>query len=250
MKTKTTKIMRSLHHIILAALCSLSGLAYSGEPWRCFDGGANGAGGGNGAGGPRNGYVFGYGGYTFGYDDLEAHEPIFPSQERIDMNSGYIFGGGFGKYLCLLGGSRFEIEGLHARNDMGRIRSDINDGLGFRNFGFGGQWTTNAFMVNMIKEIPLGSLTGLLGAGVGYAENQISIYEPYDPPTPARGITESDGTIAWQVIAGVDMPVANCLGVFFQYKLLGVGESVFQRTDLVVDSHVTHNLVMGARVSF
>ena len=56
---------------------------------------------------------------------------------------------------------------------------------------------------------------------------------------------------AWaEFVAGVDVPVARSVDLFVQYKLLGVGETEYQRTDLVVDIHFTHNLVFGARLSF
>ena len=228
--------MKLLSHTILAALCALPVLAISGDFYCAVP-----------DKGPicsHTGYVFAYGGFYFDYD-VDGHEPLFPSNERITMDSGYIVGGGAGVYSSLFNGSRFEIEGLSAKNDIGRITSDIFDGRGFIDYGFKGELATKALMVNVFKEIPISGLTGYLGAGLGFSDNEITIFNPF-----ATGTTESDFALAYQFIAGVDVPVTNSLDLFLQYKLLGVSETEYERLDFVVDSHFTHNMVFGARLSF
>ncbi len=236
-------IKKLLSHTILAALCALPGFAFSGD-FHC-------AGAKDSTCGPT-GYVFGYGGYFFD-GNVDGHEPLFPSNEQIDMDQGYIFGGGAGVYSDLFCGTRFEVEGLRAKNDIGRITSDIFDGNGFVDYGIRGQMQTNAIMVNMLKEIPMCGFTGYVGGGIGFSENNLTLN--FGAPTPplapvAYGSPESATALTYQFIAGVDVPVAKCVDVFLQYKLLGVGETSYEHLDFVIDQHFTHNMVFGARLSF
>ena len=196
------------------------------------------------------GYIFAYGGANSGLT-VDGNEPVFPSNEIVDIDGGYIAGGGAGTYSQWLGGSRFEIEGLWAHNDIGRIRSDILDGRGFINFGFRGQITARALMVNFMKEIPIhNGIVGYVGAGVGGAETNINIAEPFEPQGFARGFSETDLALAYQFIAGIDIPLSERMAIFFQYKALGLGETEYQFLDFNIDPYFTHNVVFGARLSF
>lgn len=228
--------MKLLSQTVLAAIISLSGFAYSGDFFYATP-----------AKSPvcsHTGYIFAYGGY-FGDQNVDGNEPRFPSNEKLEFDDGYIIGGGVGIYSCLWGGSRFEIEGIHAQNDIGRITSDIFDGNGFQNFGFTGELEKQAIMVNYQKEIPLGAFTGYVGAGLGLVENNLTIFNNVN-----QANTESDAVFGYQFMAGVDIPVAKCVDLFLQYKALGVEDAHFEKIDLVIDSHFTHNFVFGARVSF
>ncbi|MDF1752499.1 MAG: hypothetical protein P1U89_06990 [Verrucomicrobiales bacterium] len=233
--------MKSLSKTILLALCALPGLAFSGEPYCDFQG----QGGGSDC---HTGYIFAYGGGFGGYN-VDGHEPVFPSSEKIIMDSGTIFGGGAGIYTNLFKRGRIEVERLHAQNDIGQITSDIYDGRGYINYGFTGQMETDAFMLNVLKEIPFCKYTGYIGGGIGYAQNTITVYNPNIIGTNV-GTNEVDDALAYQFIAGVDIPVTKSVDLFFQYKMLGVGESHYERLDFVIDSHITHNVVFGARLSF
>ncbi|MEM6915826.1 MAG: outer membrane beta-barrel protein [Verrucomicrobiota bacterium] len=196
------------------------------------------------------GYIFAYGGFASGHT-VDGNEPVFPSNEIVDIDDGYLVGGGAGAYSRWLGGSRFEIEGLWAHNDIGRIRSDILDGRGFINFGFRGQLSTRAMMFNVLKEIPLNErVVGYVGAGIGAAETNINIAEPFEPQGFARGFSENDLALAYQFIAGVDFPITDSMALFLQYKLLGIGQTEYQYLDFNIDPYFTHNFVFGARLSF
>ncbi|MDF1656207.1 MAG: hypothetical protein P1U58_01275 [Verrucomicrobiales bacterium] len=199
---------------------------------------------------PLTGYIFAYGG-VFGEVTVKGNEPIFPSNEIIDMDGGYLVGGGAGAYSKFLGGSRFEIEGLSAQNDIGRIRSDILDGRGFINFGFRGQINTRAMMVNVLKEIPIhNGIVGYVGVGVGAAETDINIAEPFQQRGFARGFSETDLALAYQFIAGVDLPISERMAIFLQYKALGIGQTEYENLDFNIDPYFTHNFILGARLSF
>lgn len=193
------------------------------------------------------GYIFAYGGMTFA-NDFDGNEPDFPSVDQYETDTGYIVGGGVGIYSCLLDGSRFEIEGLYSASDITTIQSDLLDGNGFQNFGLNGAMHTKAVMANLVKEIPVCGLTAFVGGGIGYAENEIT----YNNPALDFSTNTSDGALAWQFIAGVDVPVAACLDFFVQYKLLGIEDTEYLYVDerVNIDSFVTHNLVFGGRVSF
>lgn len=199
---------------------------------------------------PLTGYIFAYGGASSGVT-VDGNEPIFPSNEIVDITGGYLVGGGVGAYSGLLGGSRFEIEGLWAHNDIGRIRSDILDGRGFINFGFRGQINTRALMVNVLKEIPIHNrVVGYIGAGIGAAETNINIAEPFEQRGFARGFSETDLALAYQFIAGIDVPISERMALFLQYKALGIGQTEYQYLDFNIDPYFTHNVILGARLSF
>lgn len=101
---------------------------------------------------------------------------------------------------------------------------------------------------NLVKEIPVCGLTAFVGGGIGYAENEIT----YNNTALGFSTNTSDGALAWQFIAGVDVPVTACLDFFVQYKLLGIENTEYRYVDerVNIDSFVTHNLVFGGRISF
>lgn len=244
LKLQQNMTKKLISYTILGALFALPGLAFSGDfknPVPTLRSNSD-----------PTGYVFGYGGYAFG-ETVSGYEPLFPSNENIEFDDGFIVGGGMGVYSKFLNGSRFEFEGLITKTDISRITSDIFDGNGFVDFGIRGQKRTNAVMVNLLKEIPLAGLTAYIGGGVGFSDNTLTLNfggpVPPAPPVP-YGSPESATALAYQFIAGVDVPIAERVDLFLQYKLLGVDNTSYEHLDLEVDSYFTHNIVFGARLSF
>lgn len=244
LKTQQTMTKKLISRTILSALIALPGLAFSGgykNPVPTLRSNCE-----------QTGYVFGYGGYSFG-ETVEGNEPLFPSNDKIEFDDGFIIGGGMGLYSKFLNGSRFEFEGLITKTDIGRITSDIFNGNGFTDFGIRGQKRTDAVMVNILKEIPIGDLTAYVGGGIGFSDNTLTLHRgaPVPPAAPvAYGNPESATALAYQFIAGIDVPVAEKVDLFLQYKLLGVDNTSYEHLDLEVDSYFTHNIVFGARLSF
>jgi len=212
-----------------------------------------------------NGYVFGYGGFTFGssWENTGAFDitdpawqdhcpqdlhttPLFDPQNiemDWDTESGWSFGGGIGKYSGLFGGSRFELEGTYLTNEV--------NSLSYAGFTLPANFdlSTKAAMVNYLKEVPIGGATGYFGGGVGWGwttmDGDIDTIE-YD--------SSSDG-FAWQLIAGIDIPVTERLALFTQYRYLVLDDASFTTdfgdfTNTTDENPASHSVLVGARVSF
>jgi opacity protein-like surface antigen len=214
---------------------------------------------------PRlNNYFFGYGGVAFqsswsntgafdlhpGWIDhcppgLKGVPPFDPLNIPMDWDpeAGWTLGGGVGRYSGLFGGSRFELEGTYLNNDVSHLHY-----AGFllpANF----ELATTAVMVNYLKEIPLGGVTGYFGGGIGWGW------------TTMRGdidtirYSDSDDGFAWQLIAGVDFPITERLALFTQYRYLVLSEQSFTTdfgdfTNSTNSDPSSHSVLVGARVSF
>lgn len=214
---------------------------------------------------PRlEGYFFGYGGFDFGstYNTVGAfdqadpnwvnHCPVDPNDPAFDPNNvpidfsldtGWTAGGGVGSYSEMLGGSRFELEGSYTSNDASGVMYS-----GFflpANFNI----TTKAVMLNLLKEVPMGRLTGYFGGGAGYA------WTTLDGDLDTILYSSTDSGFAWQLIAGVDVPITERLALFTQYRYMVLSE-LTHTTDFgdfsqtTTDNPSSHAVVFGARVSF
>ncbi len=210
----------------------------------------------------HNGYFFGYGGLDFGssYNTVGAFDQtdpdwvlncpvdpllIDPNNVPIDfsLDEGWTAGGGVGTYSELFGGSRFELEGSYTSNDASGV---IYSGFALpANINM----TTKAAMVNMLKEVPMGRLTGYVGAGAGYA------WTTMDGDIDTILYSSTDSGFAWQLIAGVDIPITERLALFTQYRYMVLSELThvtdfgdFRQT--TTDDPASHAVVFGARVSF
>ena len=213
----------------------------------------------------NSGYVFGYGGIDFGSSystvgafDLTQYpdpywEPYCPVDPDIidpnyvpidwDLENGWTAGGGVGSYSSLMGGSRFELEGSYTTNDVNSVL--------YAGFVLPADFkiSTKAVMFNMLKEVPLGRMTGYFGGGVGYA------WTSMDGDIDTIEYSDTDGGFAWQFIAGVDLPITERLALFTQYRYM-VLSSFTHTTDFgdfsqtTVDDPTSHAVMVGARVSF
>lgn len=212
-----------------------------------------------------SGYVFGYGGYVFGstWENTGAFDVADPgwqghcpnsantipgfNPQNINMDweseAGWTMGGGVGRYSGLFGGSRFELEGTYLSNSV--------DSLTYHNFQLPANFDldTTAVMVNYLKEVPLGRCTGYFGGGVGWGWTSMD----GDIATIQYG-DSSDG-FAWQLIAGIDIPVTERLALFTQYRYLVLDDAEFTTdfgdfTNVTDDNPANHSVLIGARVSF
>ncbi len=201
----------------------------------------------------KTGYIFAYGGVTFGYD-IDADLDIPPilgqlllGQSSIgldgELDEGFIIGGGVGIHSCFAGGTRFEFEGLHSSSDFDRGSASV----GGATFGaaLDGDMEINAFMANIVKEFPRDGFTPYIGAGLGFASVEWNL-EAF-----GFGLQADDTTLAYQFKAGVDVPVSDCFTIFGEYKLLGITDTDYSIIlPISGDGFVTHNVVVGARLGF
>lgn len=202
------------------------------------------------------GYVFGYGGWDSGADwDTNAsfEDPYFNpfgyGAEGFpidwDMNNGWTAGGGVGAYSKLLGGSRFEIEGSYTSNEVGDLK------YAFFDLPADFEIKTANVMFNMLKEVPFGKrgAAGYFGGGVGYHTTKM------EGDISHTLYSDSDSGFAWQLIAGVDIPVTERLALFMQYRYLVLSEMTFTTvhgdfTHITDEDTSSHAVQVGLRVSF
>ncbi len=190
------------------------------------------------------GYFFGYAGMTLGqtfYNQGHFAPGYGDPTLDYDAQNDWIYGGGVGMYSDLFGGSRFEIEGFRSINGV--------DGVVFGGvpLASAGSIRTSAIMFNYLKEIRMGAVTGYFGGGIGGASVRygVDIY--------GTVFSDSDRAFAYQFIAGVDLPVTECVSVFTQYKFLAVPGldhrdelgGLTQESDLY-----SHSVMAGLRFSF
>ncbi len=212
------------------------------------------------------GYFFGYGGIDFGthYNTIGAFDQtdpdwilncpvdpllIDPNNVPIDfsLDNGWTAGGGVGSYSEMFGGSRFELEGSYTSNDASGVSyggiADVFDLPANININ------TKAVMFNLLKEVPMGRLTGYFGGGAGYA------WTTMDGDIDTILYSSTDSGFAWQLIAGVDVPITERLALFTQYRYMVLSE-LTHLTDFgdfgqtTTDNPASHAVVFGARVSF
>lgn len=210
----------------------------------------------------KKAYVFGYAGFDFGseYETIGAFDtvpdpadfPDFPDNTdpenlpiNFDLEDGETFGVGVGAYSKFLGGSRFELETSYTQNKIDEATAvDIAQPASF-------DVETRALFFNYLKEVPIGKLTGYFGGGAGYANTSLR-------GDLAEGLAvfsdESDG-FAWQLIAGVDFPLTECLSLFTQYRYMVLSNQAFTTNfgdfaTQTLDNPASHAVLFGARLSF
>ncbi|MDF2378516.1 MAG: hypothetical protein P1U81_19940 [Verrucomicrobiales bacterium] len=207
------------------------------------------------------GYIFAYGGFAFAHDTDSIFYgsgigPVPPgSSVNNGYDSGYILGGGVGVYSNFMNGSRFELEMLHS--SQGRDLFGISiPGEGQGAVPLPGELDTQAFFFNVVKEFPIGRVTGYAGGGFGFANRSWTLLVGDilgGQGTPfSGGLAGEDTTFAYQIKAGVDVPMGERLSLFTEYKLIGMTESEFSTIIVPIntDAHVTHNLVFGVKIDF
>lgn len=197
----------------------------------------------------NTGYVFFYGGVSWYFDQLFGIDDFESS--NLDTvgydDAGYILGAGVGVQTCLLGGTRFEIEGLHSSIDPTRSGNGTDYWLN-PNDELIGETKITATYINLLKEFPIFGLTAYAGGGIGYASVDHSFIDS-NVDTYHANYSE----LTYQLIAGLEVPICDYVWLFTQYKhlhvnsgLSGIDEDYAEK----LDSISTHNLVFGARVAF
>jgi opacity protein-like surface antigen len=196
------------------------------------------------------GYVFAYGGSSLGLStssSLLDPGPAIPF--GADLDDGLIVGFGTGFYSNLFGGSRFEMEALLSSADY---RS-----LTFAGFDVPilGEMRTQGLFLNILKEFPLGNAMAYAGGGLGIGTVEAS-FLTLTPGGEGPGdviAVESKGTgLAYQLKAGIDIPVSDRVAIFGEYKLIGLSDrsSTFLLFQQETDGFVSNHFVVGGRLSF
>ena len=141
-----------------------------------------------------------------------------PPHPKIDPSVGFAGLGSFG--YALGNGFRFEVEGNYRQ---GTISSGTWPGAP----SFSGRLQTYGAMVNALYDMDIGVpwLYPYIGGGVGYAWSHLSGFR-VTPSVPGAGVVTSDdtqGSFAWQAIAGLAFPIPNLPGLSLtaEYRFFG-----------------------------
>ena len=142
-----------------------------------------------------------------------------PPHPKINPSVGFAGLGSFG--YALGNGFRFEVEGNYRQ---GTISSGTWPG---EPASFSGRLQTYGAMVNALYDMDVGVpwLYPYIGGGVGYAWSHLSSFR-VTPSAPGSGVVTSDdtqGSFAWQAIAGLAFPIPNLPGLSLtaEYRFFG-----------------------------
>ena len=192
------------------------------------------------------GYFFAYGGLSLGLSTNSiVTSPIFGNTPvEQDLDDGLIGGFGIGFYSDLFGGSRFEMEALLSSADYSSLTA------GGEKFPILGDMKTQGIFLNVLKEFPLGNAMAYAGGGLGISTVESSFLaatEEGPPPTNNQGTV-----VAYQLKAGIDIPVSDRVAIFGEYKLIGLSDrsGTFGEFQQEIDGFVSNHFVVGGRLSF
>lgn len=195
------------------------------------------------------GYVFAYGGGAFLFDDtLGGYNPNAANPFALNVDNGYILGGGVGLRHSALGGVRLEIEHLFSELPV----TSVNGVGAFAPAAAGGDVSYTGTFFNVLKEFTFSSMpcvTAYAGGGIGYANVDLNFNR-----VGAVNFSDSDNALAYQLIAGADYNLCNNIALFLQYKAINIGETDYgfagALTGTTLENFWTHNVVAGLRFSF
>lgn len=127
------------------------------------------------------------------------------SKYGTDYNTGYLLSGAVGYRFCF--GARLEGEYAYRNNNFKHFYYSVN-----------ARMRSSALMVNAIYDIPLAScmdtcgITPFIGAGIGCDFYRFSL-NTYNYSESAKA-----NRFAWQILAGLDYPLNDCLDATVEYK--------------------------------
>ncbi|NQU46086.1 MAG: porin family protein [Chlorobium sp.] len=162
-------------------------------------------------------YVSGNAGITWMNDvDYAGH--------KAEMEAGFAL---FGAIGCDYGNTRLEGELGYVQNDVDKV-----DGA-----NGSGDISVISLMANGYYDIDTGGgIEPYVTAGVGFAQGHAESITNFG--------TWNETTLAWQVGAGVAVPVADNVMVDLRYRY-------FDTTDMLDDTNIgSNNLLVGMRVGF
>jgi opacity protein-like surface antigen len=189
------------------------------------------------------GYVFAYGGSSLGLSTSSSFvDPgSTTTQFGADLDDGLIVGFGAGFYSNLFGGSRFEMEALLSSADYSSFT------VGGFDVPIQGDMKTQGLFLNILKEFPLGNAMAYAGGGLGIGTVEASFLAG-----TSTAVNSRDTSLAYQLKAGIDIPVSDRVAIFGEYKLIGLSDrsSTFQNLRQETDGFVSNHFVVGGRLSF
>lgn len=208
-------------------------------------------------------YIGGSGGANFMQQEriksVRNANGVFPGGARVDLNTGVAalgsLGYGFGN------GVRVELEGNYRNN---QFKPDSS--LAAVGFSQRGREQKYGPMVNVIFDLDIGSpyIFPYVGAGAGYAwVRQQRVDTNTSIPGFTSGLGGTDGSFAYQAIAGLSFPIPPVVGLsltaeYRYYALTGQREFIStssrfgssNRESVRTAGDANHGLMLGLRYAF
>ena len=208
-------------------------------------------------------YIGGSGGANFMQQEriksVRNANGVFPGGGRVDLNTGVVglasLGYGFGN------GVRVELEGNYRNNQF-----KPNGSLAAAGFSQNGREQKYGPMANVLFDLDIGSpyIFPYVGAGAGYAwVRQRQVDTITSIPGFTRRLGGTDGSFAYQAIAGLSFPVPPVVGLsltaeYRYYALAGQREFVSTssgfgaptRDYVRTAGNLNHSLLLGLRYAF
>ncbi|MEL6363435.1 MAG: OmpA family protein [Pseudomonadota bacterium] len=150
-----------------------------------------------------------YGSVLAGLNMADEQDADYLSNGEFDYEGGSAVGAAIG--YAYGGGLRGELELMNRSNDVDSVL-----GLG----AVDGETDVTSLMVNAVYDLDIagGAIVPFIGAGVGYARAKTEISAGAGDTLTALGVSESDGSGAWQAFAGLAIPLADNLSIAAQYR--------------------------------
>ena len=101
----------------------------------------------------------------------------------------------------------------------------------------------------MLKEVRFERSTAYFGGGASYASTRLN------GDLAGLEYNDTDEGLAWQLIAGIDIPITECLTLFTQYRYMVLSDMSFVTdfgdfTNVTNSNPKSHSILVGARVAF
>lgn len=189
---------------------------------------------------------------------------VTPANLNVSNRAQFGFDPGFAGNVALgygLGnGVRLEIEGAYSYNDTG----SVNLSRGYSSNNTRGHVQQYGGFGNAFYDFNMGwPVTPYLGAGLGYEESEVRVGTYSSNCCLVKTPNRSQGTFAYQVIAGVSYPLTNVapgLALTAEYRFIGT-ESISGSQNVTVNGTTTnisarfaerlnHQVLLGVRYAF
>lgn len=189
-------------------------------------------------------YISGMGGISW-MNDIQADESYYNgSQDRdeLDVSSGLSLAGAIG---CDYGDYRLEAEIGYQKNEI-----DSYSDNGSTSSDMKGDVSLLSLMANGYYDFDLGGVELYATAGIGVA--QVTFDDVYDDGSDV-GYTVHETTLAYQIGAGIAVPVADNIKIDARYRYFATTDftpddvSTYTNQDMNIESH---SVLLGLRVGF
>jgi outer membrane protein OmpA-like peptidoglycan-associated protein len=206
---------------------------------------------------PFQGLYVGAGAGLYWPNGINVTTPA-PTVPRVRIEPSLGFGAVGSVGYALGNGIRFEVEGDYRQ-------ANTNHGQGPGVPSFGGNLHTYGVMANALFDMDIGVpwLYPYVGAGAGYAWSHLNNFTMIPTALPLGGVTSSgtQGSFAFQGIAGLAFPIPNVPGLSFtaEYRFFGTtAQESFPSTitpvgtpvSLKLNQQYSSNFLFGVRYAF